>query len=151
MLISLSGFVNEQAELAQTRMEQTLRSQHNKHFMNLEEIAGNLLEHEDCATDNTLPVTLEAIANFEKHPSPSDVNGVDLKVLYQMLANMTAGYPVDDIEHGPTKDFLKQCYTVRNMRLIFSLMKPSLKFHSPIGSDGQCFGDGRQSIEKFAK
>lgn len=151
MLISLSGFVNEQAELAQSRMEQTLRSQHNKHFMNLEEIAGNLLEHEDCATDNTLPVTLEAISNFEKHPSPSDVNGVDLKVLYQMLANMTAGYPVDDIEHGPTKDFLKQCYTVRNMRLIFSLMKPSLKCHFPIGSDGQCFGDGWQSIEKFAK
>lgn len=117
--IYLSDFIDEQAELAQSRMEQTMRSQHNKHFMNLDESAKSLVEFGDSSTDNTLPVTLEAIAKSEKHPPPSEVNGIDLKVLYQMLANMTAGHPVDDLESGPTKDFLKQCYAVRKLTNIF--------------------------------
>lgn len=105
-------FFNEQAESTQTRIEQSFQAQHNKHFMNLNECAQNVLEHNECATDNTLPVTLEAIANSEQHPSPDHVDGVNLQVLYQFLANITAGYPIDDIENGPTKEFLKQCFTV---------------------------------------
>lgn len=108
-------FVNEQAESAQKRIEESFRSQHNKHFINLDECAQNVLEHNECATDNTLPVTLEAIANIEKHPPPEETNGINLKVLYQLLANITAGFPVDDLEDdGPTKEFLKQCFTVKN-------------------------------------
>lgn len=109
-------FINEQADAAQSRMEQTLKSQYNKHFMNLDECAKNLISEPECATDNTLPVTLEAIANLEEHPPPSELNGIDLKVLYQTLANMTAGYPVNDIEDGPTKEFLKHCYMVNITR-----------------------------------
>lgn len=81
--------------------------------MNLDECARNVLAHNECTTDNTLPVTLEAIANIEKHPKPDEVNDIDLKVLYQFLANITAGYPIDDLENGATKDFLKQCFSVR--------------------------------------
>lgn len=81
--------------------------------MNLDECAQNVLQHNECMTDNTLPVTLEAIANIENHPQPDEVNDIDLKVLYQFLANITAGYPTDDLENGPTKDFLKQCFSVR--------------------------------------
>lgn len=106
-------FIDEQAELAQARIGQSLQSQHNKHFMNLDECARNVLEHNECTTDNTLPVTLEAIANFEEHPQPDEVNDINLKELYQFLANATAGYPINDLENGPTKDFLKQCFTVR--------------------------------------
>lgn len=81
--------------------------------MNLDECARNVLAHNECSTDNTLPVTLEAIANIENHPKPDEVNDIDLKKLYQFLANITAGYPIDDLENGPTKDFLKQCFSVR--------------------------------------
>lgn len=76
--------------------------------MNLDECTRHCI-----TTDNTLPVTLEAIANIEKHPQPDEVNDINLKVLYQFLANVTAGYPIDDLENGPTKDFLKQCFSVR--------------------------------------
>lgn len=107
------GFINTQAEIAQARLEKTLQMRHNKHFLNLDECAKNIIEFDEPATDNTLPVTLEAITNLEEHPPPSEVNEIDLKALYQMLANMTAGYPVDELEDGPTKEFLKQCYTVR--------------------------------------
>lgn len=79
----------------------------------MDECARNLLKHNECASDNTLPVTLEAIANIEKHPPPEETNDINLKVLYQLLANMTAGYPIDDLENGPTKDFLKQCFSVK--------------------------------------
>lgn len=117
-------FIDEQAELAQARIGQSFQSQHNKHFMNLDECARNLLEHNECTTDNTLPVTLEAIANFEEHPQPDKINGIDLKMLYQFLANVTAGYPINDLENGPTKDFLKQCFSVRiNFDAYFTRMK----------------------------
>lgn len=121
------GFLNEQAKLAQARVEQSFQSQHNKHFMNLDECARNVLANNECTTDNTLPVTLEAIANIEEHPKPDEVNDIDLKVLYQFLANITAGYPINDLENGPTKDFLKQCFSVRAncggsyLRILFSL------------------------------
>lgn len=117
------GFFNEQAVLAQTRIEQSFQSQHNKHFMNLDECARNVLEHNECTTDNTLPVTLEAIANIEKHPQPDEVNDINLKVLYQFLANITAGYPINDLENGPTKEFLKQCFSVRIYCHVFFLQK----------------------------
>lgn len=90
-----------------------LRSKNHKHFLNLDQCARNLTENDEPATDNTLPVTLEAIANLEKHPRPSELNGIDLKALYKMLANMTAGYPIEELDEGATKEFLKQCYTVR--------------------------------------
>lgn len=77
------------------------------------------MENGEPATDNTLPVTLEAIANLEKHPSPADLNGIDLTILYNVLANMTAGYPIDELENGPTKEFLKQCYTVSQQNMHF--------------------------------
>lgn len=118
-LFHILELINEQAELAQNRIEQTLKSQHNKHFLNTNECAKNLIAQTECATDNTLPVTLDAIANLEKHPSPEQLNGIDLKVLYQTLANMTAGYPVNEIENGPTREFLKQCYMVN--RFFFSI------------------------------
>lgn len=105
-------FINTQAQLSQSRLEHTLRSQTNKYFLNLDQCARNLSENNEAATDNTLPVTLEAIANHEALPEPSKMNGIDLKVLYRTLANMTAGYPVEEIPDGPTKDFLKTCYTV---------------------------------------
>lgn len=98
--------------MSQDRLEHMLRSQHNKHFLNLDECARELTENGELQTDNTLPVTLEAISKSEKHPPPADINGIDLKVLYRMLANMTAGYPVDELKDGPTKEFLRRCYAV---------------------------------------
>lgn len=112
-LFSSIDFINTQAEMSQSKLEHTLRSQNNKCFLNLDQCARNLSENEELATDNTLPVTLEAIATHEELPEPAAVNGIDLKILYEMLANMTAGYPVEELSDGPTKDFLKQCFTVR--------------------------------------
>lgn len=113
-----TDFVKKQAELSQTKLEQTFRAKSNKHFLNLDECAKNLIENSEQPTDNTLPVTLEAIANLEKLPKPADVCGVDLKTLYQMLAQLSAGFPVDELEDGPTKEFLKQCYSVRHILCI---------------------------------
>ncbi|XP_031617994.1 uncharacterized protein LOC116337508 isoform X2 [Contarinia nasturtii] len=108
---TLQNFVNTQAESSQSRLEKNFRTKNHKHFMNLDECAKQIVENSQTVSDNTLPVTLEAIANLEKHPPPSEVNGIDLKALYKMLASMSAGYPVEDLEDGPTKQFLKQCYT----------------------------------------
>lgn len=115
-------FLNSQAELSQTRLEQMLRSKNHKHFLNLDQCARNLTENDEPSTDNTLPVTLEAIADFEKHPRPSELNGIDLKVLYKMLANMTAGYPIEELDEGATKEFLKQCYTVRQNKILIRII-----------------------------
>lgn len=84
----------------------------NRHFLHLDQCAKNLHSEAESLTDNTLPVTLEAIANLDALPKPEDVNGVDLKVLYRMLASLCAGYPIEELENGPTKEFLKQCYKV---------------------------------------
>lgn len=89
-----------------------LKSENDKKFLNLDQCARNLMGNDEPLTDNTLPVTLEAIGNLEKHPSPAELNGIDLKALYKLLANMSAGYPIGDLEDGPTKEFLKQCYQV---------------------------------------
>lgn len=81
--------------------------------MNLNECAKNLSNSTDIiATDNTLPVTLEAISQLEDHPHPNRLNGIDLKLLYRYLANLMAGYPVKDLDDGPTKEFLRNCYSV---------------------------------------
>lgn len=58
-----------------------------------------------------LPVAFEKISEYENHPSPEELNGIDLKELYKWMANLFAGFPVD-IKEGPTKDFLNECYKV---------------------------------------
>ncbi|XP_055323813.1 uncharacterized protein LOC129578763 isoform X2 [Sitodiplosis mosellana] len=114
----IKSFINTQAFLSQTRLEQILKSKNDKHILNLDQCARNLTENGVLVTDNTLPVTLEAIANLEKHPPPAELNGIDLEALYKLLANTTAGYPIDDLDDGPTKEFLKQCYRVRRSGII---------------------------------
>lgn len=143
-------FVNTQAELSQDRIEEKCRLKLNRHFLHLDQCAKNLCSERESTTDNTLPVTLEAIANLDTHPKPEEVNGVDLKVLYQMLANLCAGYPIEELENGPTKEFLKQCYTVRHQELC-SLDFPLNQSCSFVaGIDGQCFGNGCKNIPRSA-
>lgn len=87
--------------------------QKNKHYLNLNQCAVNLSDnYETDITDNTLPITMEAISNIDRLPPPNEVNGVDLKLLYETLANLMAGYPTNEIPEGPTKEFLKQCFSV---------------------------------------
>lgn len=87
----------------------------NPQYKNLDQCAKNLSENSGAnVTDNTLSVTFEAFANLEKHPAANEVNGVDLKQLYKLLANLMAGYPIDELEDGPTKDFLHKCYSVND-------------------------------------
>lgn len=126
MLITILDFIDTQAELAQTRLEHILRTKNHKHFQNLDQCARNLIENDEEAIDNALPVTLEAMANLEKHPTPAELNGIDLKVIYKLLANATAGYPIDELDDGPTKDFLKQCYTVRQSHTYYIRIECSL-------------------------
>lgn len=84
----------------------------NKHFSNLnkcaDELSKNTTEHRN---DNLFSLALERIAETEELPEPEDVNGIDLKLLYNWMANSMAGYPIE-IDEGPTKDFLRDCYTV---------------------------------------
>lgn len=85
----------------------------NKPFLNLTKCVADLSESGAAhLTDNTLPATLAAIAEFESHPETNEVNGIDLKRLYTFLANLMAGYPTEDLEEGPTKEFLHKCYGV---------------------------------------
>lgn len=112
-------FVNIQAELSQDRIEDRCCSKDNKNFINLDQCAKNICSDGKAATDNTLPVTLEAIANLDALPKPEEVNGIDLKALYRMMASLSAGYPVEELDDGPTKEFLKHCYKV--IRPIFSV------------------------------
>lgn len=104
-----------------------MKTQNNQRYLNLNRCAKDLSNSNDIPfTDNALPVTLEAIKQFENLPTPEQVNGVDLKILYETIANLMAGYPVNEIEDGPTKEFLYQCYSVYmslNDRLIFEIIK----------------------------
>lgn len=61
--------------------------------------------------EHALSVAFEMISKYEAHPSTEELNGVDLKQLYKWMANMLSGYPVD-INDGPTKEFLRECYKV---------------------------------------
>lgn len=88
--------------------------QPNKHYLNLTTSANDLNESGAAVlNDNTLPATFEAIANIEAQPEPSTVNGINLRRLYKWLANLMAGYPTEELEEGPTKDFLYKCFAVR--------------------------------------
>lgn len=85
----------------------------NKRFSNLSKCLADLSASGAAhLTDNTLPATLAAIAEFESHPETDEVNGIDLKRLYKYLANLMAGHPTEELEEGPTKQFLYKCYGV---------------------------------------
>lgn len=89
-----------------------MKSNNNQRFANLNhcanELSKNLTENQN---DNLFSLTLERIAQTEELPEPEETNGVDLKQLYSWMANAMAGYP-NEIEDGPSKDFLQDCYMV---------------------------------------
>lgn len=90
-----------------------MKTQKNQRYLNLNRCAKDLSNTSNIQfTDNALPVTMEAIYQLESLPPPEEVNGVDLKILYKTLANLMAGYPVNEIEDDPTKVFLYQCFSV---------------------------------------
>lgn len=112
--------MNSEARVCQKRHEQIMKAQNNQRYLNLNRCAKDLSNSNDIQfTDNALPVTMEAINQFEHLPTPEQVNGVDLKILYGTLANLMAGYPVNEIEDDPTKEFLYQCYSVCLNRIPF--------------------------------
>lgn len=91
-----------------------MKTKENQHFTNLNKCAGKLSKNTtENRNDNLFSLALERIAQTEEIPQPEEVDGVDLKQLYNWMANSMAGYPID-IEEGPTKDFLRDCYTVSN-------------------------------------
>lgn len=105
-------YIDARSKTYQAKVDETMQS--NSHYVNLTASVDNL--HKSGAAilnDNTLPATFEAIANIEAHPTPDTVNGIDLKRLYKLMANLMAGYPTEELEDGPTKDFLYKCYAVR--------------------------------------
>lgn len=121
---SPEGFVSYEARVCQKRHEQIVKAQNNQRYLNLNRCAKDLSNSNDIQfTDNALPVTLEAISQFENLPTPELLNGVDLKILYETLANLMAGYPVNEIEDGPTKEFLHQCYSVYLNQILFLILK----------------------------
>lgn len=84
----------------------------NQHFTNLNKCANELSKNtSENRNDNLFSLTLERIAQTEDIPEPEEMNGIDLKQLYSWMANSMAGYPIE-IEDGPTKDFLQDCYRV---------------------------------------
>lgn len=89
-----------------------MKENENKHFATLnkcaDELSKNTMENRN---DNLFSLALERIAHTEELPEPEDVDGIDLKLLYSWMANSMAGYPIE-IDDGPTKDFLRDCYTV---------------------------------------
>lgn len=142
-------FVNTQADLSQERIEERCRLKNNTHFINLDECAKNICSDGKAATDNTLPVTLEAIANLDTLPPPDEVNGVDLKELYRMLASLSAGYPINELDDGPTKEFLKQCYNVSGPHFVrLNLHFYFESFISSAGIDEKRFGHGNESSSR---
>lgn len=108
-------FINEQADTCQKRVEYVMKTNENKHFANLNNCADELSKNtEENRNDNLFSLTLERIAQTEELPEPEETDGIDLKQLYSWVANSMAGYPIE-IEDGPTKDFLEECYTVSGM------------------------------------
>lgn len=98
--------------MCQKRVEYIMKTNQNQPYANLtkcaEELSKNPAENQN---DNLFSLALERIAQNEELPEPEDTNGIDLKQLYGWMANSMAGYPIE-IEDGPTKDFLQDCYTV---------------------------------------
>lgn len=101
-------YINERANDSQKRVEYSMKQSNNKSF--------DILNKSAILLNNKLnpiiSVALESISEYEDHPSTDDLNGIDLKQLYKWMANLLAGYPVD-IQEGPTKEFLENCYKVR--------------------------------------
>lgn len=104
-------FIDTRAKMNQEKITEVMAI--NKRFSNVSKCVADLSESGAAhLTDNTLPATLAAIAEFESHPETTELNGIDLKRLYKYLANLMAGYPTEDLEEGPTKQFLYKCYGV---------------------------------------
>lgn len=141
--------VNEQAHLCQKRIEYVMKENGNKHFATLnkcaDELSKNTIENRN---DNLFSLALERIAQTEDLPEPEDVNGIDLKVLYSWMANAMAGYPID-IDEGPTKDFLRDCYTVSVLLTMRNFPPVLLTMVRFIGNDGRCRKLRRKGTESI--
>lgn len=95
----------------------------NSVFLNLNGCAKNIYNLTDIvANDNALPVTLEAIAQLEEHPPTEQLNGINLKLIYRYLANLMAGYPVEDLKNDSSKRFLESCFKVNINKFSFTLL-----------------------------
>lgn len=87
-----------------------MKTNENRHFANLNKCADELSRNTtENRNDNLFSLALERVAQTEELPEPEEVNGIDLKQLYNWMANSMAGYPIE-IEDEPTKDFLHECY-----------------------------------------
>lgn len=110
--ISIIDFINEQANMCQKRVDYVMKMNENQHYANLNHCADELSKNAtENRNDNLFSVVMERILHTEDLPDAESVNGIDLKQLYNWMANSMAGYPID-IEDGPTKDFLQNCYSV---------------------------------------
>lgn len=124
-----SEFIDTRAKLCQAKIDETMKS--NVQYANLSRCVDDLCESgASHLTDNTLSATVEAIANLERIPEPSAINGIDLKRLYKLLGNLMAGYPIEDLEEGATKDFLRTCYEVNNSAVFPDLVYPNIVYGS---------------------
>lgn len=86
----------------------------NAAFVNLNEWATELRGNAPSDTnDCCVPLVLELISRTEAFPTPDEMNGIDLKRIYGVLANLMAGYPVEELDPA-SKEFLKGCYKVNH-------------------------------------
>lgn len=115
--LSFSDYFNEKAVESQQRIEHLMRQSRNDAFERLKVNAKALNDTSETNelqnNSNLFSVAMEAIASQENHPTPDEVDGIDVKKLYEWLANFMAGNPTE-VDDGPTKEFLKECFTVRN-------------------------------------
>lgn len=104
-----------------------MRIEENQTFMNLNKCAENLCKQKlKNLNENVFSVALEVIANTEAIPDPDELDGIDLRKLYKLLANLMAGYPTESVD-GATKLFLEECYNVSLIRSFTFLSNSKIK------------------------
>lgn len=114
MISIRTEFINEQAHTSQQRINLIMDHENNTSFGNLNNWARKLKT--DATTDTkdiSIPLLFELISKTEALPSPTETNGIDLKKIYSVLANLMAGYPIEKLD-AASEAFLKECYKVSN-------------------------------------
>lgn len=92
-----------------------MEKESNGAFVNLNDWAHMFTEPYNCVDnkDFCVPLIIEMISKTELCPQPEEMNGVDLRNIYGVIANLMAGYPTEELNRT-SKEFLDECYKVRD-------------------------------------
>lgn len=90
-----------------------MESDGNAVFVNLNDWAHTMtqLQNGDIHKDMTNALVIELISKTENFPLAEDMNGIDLRKIYALMADVMTGNPTELLNEASMK-FLGDCYKV---------------------------------------